>query len=60
MTSPDMTRFDHKKRVCLEIDLDHWWTIERMAKLERRDPRAHAAVLLERIATEAEPPKQVA
>jgi len=46
--------FDRKKRVLLEITLDRWWVIERLAALERRDPRKHAAVLLERIATQHE------
>jgi hypothetical protein len=50
MNGPDLARFDHKKRICLEIDLDDWRTFEDMARIARREPRPHLQVLLEQLA----------
>jgi hypothetical protein len=48
------------KRVMLNIRVDHWLTIERLATAERREARDHAAILLERIAADAEAHPQAA
>jgi len=48
------------KRVCLDVDLDRWSVIERLAELDRREPRAYAALLLERFADQAEPDDEAA
>jgi hypothetical protein len=60
MSSANPGGFDPTKRVMLDIRVDAWLTIERLATEDRRDPRAYAAIQLERLAAEEDARAQAA